>query len=331
MEQSRRKAELPPIPAKRYFTIGEVSELCGVKPHVLRYWEQEFTQLKPVKRRGNRRYYQQHEVLLIRRIRELLYEEAFTISGARNRLDHTLSGEERPDAVARPSRGAAANGASSGGADLAARFEAASEPGLCWGDPRPGNIIWRDVQPVCATDFEAASIAPPELDVGWWLMFDRTMHEGAGGERLGGDPSREDRADQAREDDGRSDRVRIDHVLGHRGGHLERDKGADEVEQRRHRHSEPRRHRPGRDRGGDDVGRVVKPVGEVEGERRRDDDHHDHVGVHGQLFLMTIPSTMEPEVSVASIARSSRRNMSRQRITTIGSIRSANSEATASR
>ena len=87
MEPSRRKAELPPIPAKRYFTIGEVSDLCGVKPHVLRYWEQEFTQLKPVKRRGNRRYYQHHEVLLIRRIRELLYEEGFTISGARNRLE----------------------------------------------------------------------------------------------------------------------------------------------------------------------------------------------------------------------------------------------------
>ena len=78
---------LPPIPAKRYFTIGEVSDLCGVKPHVLRYWEQEFTQLKPVKRRGNRRYYQHHEVLLIRKIRELLYEQGFTISGARNRLD----------------------------------------------------------------------------------------------------------------------------------------------------------------------------------------------------------------------------------------------------
>jgi DNA-binding transcriptional MerR regulator len=78
---------LPPIPAKRYFTIGEVSELCGVKPHVLRYWEREFTQLKPVKRRGNRRYYQHHEVLLIRRIRELLYEQGFTISGARNKLD----------------------------------------------------------------------------------------------------------------------------------------------------------------------------------------------------------------------------------------------------
>jgi DNA-binding transcriptional MerR regulator len=95
MEPSRRKVDLPPIPAKRYFTIGEVSDLCGVKPHVLRYWEQEFTQLKPVKRRGNRRYYQHHEVLLIRRIRELLYEEGFTISGARNRLDNALHGDER--------------------------------------------------------------------------------------------------------------------------------------------------------------------------------------------------------------------------------------------
>lgn len=87
MTQTIEKVVLPPIPAKRYFTIGEVSELCGVKPHVLRYWEQEFTQLKPVKRRGNRRYYQHHEVLLIRRIRELLYEQGFTINGARNRLD----------------------------------------------------------------------------------------------------------------------------------------------------------------------------------------------------------------------------------------------------
>jgi DNA-binding transcriptional MerR regulator len=84
---NHHRDELPPIPAKRYFTIGEVSELCGVKPHVLRYWEQEFTQLKPVKRRGNRRYYQHHEVLLVRRIRQLLYDEGFTISGARNRLD----------------------------------------------------------------------------------------------------------------------------------------------------------------------------------------------------------------------------------------------------
>ena len=100
MEQHAKKAELPPIPAKRYFTIGEVSELCGVKPHVLRYWEQEFTQLRPVKRRGNRRYYQHHEVLLIRRIRELLYEEGFTISGARNRLDSSLTQNDRSEPAA---------------------------------------------------------------------------------------------------------------------------------------------------------------------------------------------------------------------------------------
>ena len=95
---SSPKTQLPPIPAKRYFTIGEVSELCGVKPHVLRYWEQEFTQLKPVKRRGNRRYYQHHEVLLIRRIRELLYEQGFTISGARARLDESAV-QAKPVAV----------------------------------------------------------------------------------------------------------------------------------------------------------------------------------------------------------------------------------------
>src|ERR1700746_215174 len=107
---------LPPIPAKRYFTIGEVSELCGVKPHVLRYWEQEFTQLKPVKRRGNRRYYQHHEVLLIRRIRELLYEQGFTISGARNRLDEGLASPGHKGAKAET------NGAGSGAgvADAAA-------------------------------------------------------------------------------------------------------------------------------------------------------------------------------------------------------------------
>lgn len=97
--------ELPPIPAKRYFTIGEVSELCGVKPHVLRYWEQEFNQLKPVKRRGNRRYYQHHEVLLVRRIRELLYNEGFTIHGARNRLDEL--GPEASAPVVKPATSAA--------------------------------------------------------------------------------------------------------------------------------------------------------------------------------------------------------------------------------
>ena len=106
-DHSRIKTELPPIPAKRYFTIGEVSDLCAVKPHVLRYWEQEFTQLKPVKRRGNRRYYQHHEVILIRRIRDLLYEQGFTINGARHRLE----------------------------AEVAAATARASSP--CMGEPKP--------------------------------------------------------------------------------------------------------------------------------------------------------------------------------------------------
>jgi DNA-binding transcriptional MerR regulator len=92
------KTPLPPVPAKRYFTIGEVSELCDVKQHVLRYWEQEFTQLRPMKRRGNRRYYQHHEVMLIRRIRALLYEEGFTISGARGKLDAVRPRDDRTDA-----------------------------------------------------------------------------------------------------------------------------------------------------------------------------------------------------------------------------------------
>ena len=96
------ESALPPIPAKRYFTIGEVGDLCGVKPHVLRYWEQEFTQLRPMKRRGNRRYYQHHEVLMIRRIRDLLYDQGFTISGARNRLQE----------LAHPARDEAQEGAS---------------------------------------------------------------------------------------------------------------------------------------------------------------------------------------------------------------------------
>jgi len=120
MEPSRRKAELPPIPAKRYFTIGEVSELCGVKPHVLRYWEQEFTQLKPVKRRGNRRYYQHHEVLLIRRIRELLYEEGFTISGARNRLDSPVAAHDEPRPEPATRKNGSASPAAGTGVDLAA-------------------------------------------------------------------------------------------------------------------------------------------------------------------------------------------------------------------
>jgi DNA-binding transcriptional MerR regulator len=125
-DHSRVKAELPPIPAKRYFTIGEVSDLCAVKPHVLRYWEQEFTQLKPVKRRGNRRYYQHHEVLLIRRIRDLLYEQGFTINGARHRLESDVGAH----AVAAPDTNwhAAREGESSS-IDIALR-----SPSL-WGDP----------------------------------------------------------------------------------------------------------------------------------------------------------------------------------------------------
>src|SRR3546814_18436268 len=101
MSTSDNPVTLPPIPAKRYFTIGEVSDLCLVKPHVLRYWEQEFTQLKPVKRRGNRRYYQHHEVLLIRRIRDLLYEQGFTISGARHRLGELHAVPHDPHAAVR--------------------------------------------------------------------------------------------------------------------------------------------------------------------------------------------------------------------------------------
>lgn len=102
MEPHISNTVLPPIPAKRYFTIGEVSELCGVKAHVLRYWEQEFTQLNPVKRSGNRRYYQHHEVVLIRRIRELLYEQGFTISGARNKLDGVRGSAGVPESVQVP-------------------------------------------------------------------------------------------------------------------------------------------------------------------------------------------------------------------------------------
>jgi len=119
-------APLPSIPAKRYFTIGEVSELCSVKPHVLRYWEQEFTQLKPIKRSGNRRYYQHHEVLLIRRIRELLYEQGFTINGARNRLESAGSLRRR----ALPAAGGAAHDPD-GGAEA---FEAAARDGKVNGE-----------------------------------------------------------------------------------------------------------------------------------------------------------------------------------------------------
>jgi len=123
-EASRVKVDLPPIPAKRYFTIGEVSDLCAVKPHVLRYWEQEFTQLKPVKRRGNRRYYQHHEVLLIRRIRDLLYEQGFTINGARHRLETEAS---EPRAAARAERTATIASPSDEPVSLRAELEAIRE------------------------------------------------------------------------------------------------------------------------------------------------------------------------------------------------------------
>jgi len=114
---------LPSIPAKRYFTIGEVSELCGVKPYVLRYWEQEFTQLKPMKRRGNRRYYQHHEVLLIRRIRDLLYEQGFTISGARNQLTEGAASSREAPSGATSVNGDDASSEASAAVDLDAMIE----------------------------------------------------------------------------------------------------------------------------------------------------------------------------------------------------------------
>jgi DNA-binding transcriptional MerR regulator len=120
-EPRQTKTALPPIPAKRYFTIGEVSDLCAVKPHVLRYWEQEFTQLKPVKRRGNRRYYQHHEVLLIRRIRDLLYEQGFTINGARHRLEADVPMEAPIAATAHSGNGNADEGLTS--AQIRAKIE----------------------------------------------------------------------------------------------------------------------------------------------------------------------------------------------------------------
>lgn len=122
---SNSRAELPPIPAKRYFTIGEVSELCGVKPHVLRYWEQEFTQLRPVKRRGNRRYYQHHEVLLARRIRELLYQEGFTINGARHRLEENHHAAVSPaPTLTKPAASSSAADATPPAAALRAELDA---------------------------------------------------------------------------------------------------------------------------------------------------------------------------------------------------------------
>ncbi|GMV47090.1 MAG: hypothetical protein AMXMBFR66_24880 [Pseudomonadota bacterium] len=147
---------LPAIPAKRYFTIGEVSDLCGVKPYVLRYWEQEFTQLKPMKRRGNRRYYQHHEVLLVRRIRDLLYEQGFTISGARNRLadsavlrspgmaSATLERAQARMEVADPDRSAAPSPSDVPGTPAAtsAATQAAEEEE----EPRAGQVDWSQLR-----------------------------------------------------------------------------------------------------------------------------------------------------------------------------------------
>ncbi|MES2958787.1 MAG: MerR family transcriptional regulator [Pseudomonadota bacterium] len=141
---------LPAIPAKRYFTIGEVSDLCGVKPYVLRYWEQEFTQLKPMKRRGNRRYYQHHEVLLIRRIRDLLYEQGFTISGARNRLADSF--------------GAVRGGAVEAVADLDDDEGPESDADLpADADVPPRTVPASEPSPPTATELRAALVAIRQL------------------------------------------------------------------------------------------------------------------------------------------------------------------------
>jgi DNA-binding transcriptional MerR regulator len=137
---------LPPIPAKRYFTIGEVGELCGVKPHVLRYWEQEFTQLRPMKRRGNRRYYQHHEVLMIRRIRELLYDEGFTISGARNRLQEFVQAERERRRVEEETGGRAV--ADAGAGAVAAASSPAVDASEVNAASTAGDEQWRRWQAV---------------------------------------------------------------------------------------------------------------------------------------------------------------------------------------
>ncbi|MBS7807138.1 MerR family transcriptional regulator [Variovorax sp. PCZ-1] len=144
---------LPPLPAKRYFTIGEVSELCDVKPHVLRYWEQEFAQLKPMKRRGNRRYYQHHEVLMIRRIRDLLYDQGFTISGARNKLheliqaerDKRKAGEVMLDGVDEFADDSDSEFAASD-FDAAEAQEASNEPGIDFGADNTIHVPLRQLR-----------------------------------------------------------------------------------------------------------------------------------------------------------------------------------------
>ena len=143
---------LPPIPVKRYFTIGEVAELCGVKPHVLRYWEQEFTQLRPMKRRGNRRYYQHHEVLMIRRIRDLLYDQGFTISGARNKLQEFTQSERDRRKAGGPNGegevlidGVEATDIDPEEWEAATQFAAAVQPIAMTSDPGPWQQLRREL------------------------------------------------------------------------------------------------------------------------------------------------------------------------------------------
>ena len=164
--------ELPDIPAKRYFTIGEVSELCGVKPYVLRYWEQEFTQLKPMKRRGNRRYYQHHEVLLVRRIRELLYDQGFTISGARNRLADAAAG--RHAAAARGAAGLAVAASAAGAAGSATAAHAASASAGMAAEQGNGDAAATRVTAAHALGAKASATRPmPALE---WAELRRELH-----------------------------------------------------------------------------------------------------------------------------------------------------------
>ena len=157
---------LPPIPAKRYFTIGEVAELCGVKPHVLRYWEQEFTQLRPMKRRGNRRYYQHHEVLLVRRIRELLYEQGFTINGARNRLGEAAAARSRAGAAARQGERAGAEGPGSADSGATASSEPGQAPATAGHQAAPGAQAASGEQAAPGNQAAPGAQAAPAADLG---------------------------------------------------------------------------------------------------------------------------------------------------------------------
>jgi DNA-binding transcriptional MerR regulator len=169
---------LPAIPAKRYFTIGEVSELCGVKAYVLRYWEQEFTQLKPMKRRGNRRYYQHHEVLLIRRIRDLLYEQGFTISGARNQLTEVahaharVPGQQETEA---PVDAATLAHAPSDAADVATQPVAAAAPAAARNGHDEQTLAEPDTDGDAVTSMSAPSPAPSVVTLREELLAIRAL------------------------------------------------------------------------------------------------------------------------------------------------------------